>query len=205
MSSADGAGASAGHRVQRSARPRRVGRRDAPARREGHRPRHRLGHARAAPDAEGMRKTSGISDMHQQAFASSVVRPRRDKACACGAVLSQRAVQCLTCRRRRERRQCAGCGRDFLERPSSPRRYCCAACADVARRKGGADKQSRKIDLVCQWCGQRKPVSPVYASRRYCSRGCTARARSGSNSRTWKGKRLKSFRPVTNSLICSTP
>lgn len=101
--------------------------------------------------------------------------------------MSQVAKQCLECRRKKVDAVCANCGCGFQHKPSKPRASCSPACAYALRGRASGDTQSRKVDLVCKWCGKSKQVSPVYASRQYCSRACTAAARSGENSRTWKG------------------
>jgi len=101
--------------------------------------------------------------------------------------MSQVAKQCLPCRRKRVDAACEHCGSLFQHKPSRPRSACSAACAYALRGRASGAAQSRKVDLVCQWCSSVKRVSPTYAERQYCSRACTALARSGELNPAWKG------------------
>ncbi|MBK8773017.1 MAG: HNH endonuclease [Rhizobiales bacterium] len=107
--------------------------------------------------------------------------------CHCGAVMSQVAKQCLACRRATVSAECKHCGKHFQHVPSRPRTACSPECAYILRGLASRNTQSRKVDVVCEQCGRIKQVSPVYASRRYCSRACTALARSGAGNQNWKG------------------
>lgn len=101
--------------------------------------------------------------------------------------MSQVAKQCLSCRRSRATAICQCCGNRFDHVPSRPRAACSRDCAYKLRGKSSGNSQSRKVSLVCEYCGRIKQVSPVYAERRYCSRDCSSRARSGSGNQNWKG------------------
>lgn len=101
--------------------------------------------------------------------------------------MSQVAMQCLACRRKRVDAICQHCGGSFQHKPSKPRAACGAACASALRGRNSALTQSRKVEHRCQWCQRIRMVSPTYASRRFCSVACTAAARSGPLSEKWKG------------------
>lgn len=111
--------------------------------------------------------------------------------------MSQVAKQCLSCRRSRATAICQCCGNRFDHVPSRPRAACSRDCAYKLRGKSSGNSQSRKVSLVCEYCGRIKQVSPVYAERRYCSRDCSSRARSGSGNQNWKGG-------ITSSISLST-
>ncbi|WP_373889417.1 HNH endonuclease [Massilia sp. TS11] len=101
--------------------------------------------------------------------------------------MSQVARQCIVCRRKRVSETCGYCGKAFQHAPSRPRDACSRECAYALRGRASGAAQSNKVDLVCEECGRIRSVSPTYASRRYCSRACTAAARTGERSLTWKG------------------
>ena len=67
------------------------------------------------------------------------------------------------------------------------------ACTDCQRRNYHSSKNKKNVPdrmelrKYCRWCRKHKLVSPVYASRTYCSRYCAARAKSGPSSPSWKG------------------
>lgn len=118
-----------------------------------------------------------------------LVRPSK-QVCGCGKPMSQVAKQCRSCKKRRVPTVCKVCGTAFQSKPSRPRAACSPACAHQLRARGGADKQSRKVDLVCERCGKTKRVSPTYADRRFCSPRCGYEHNRGENNARWKGGSL---------------
>ena len=115
--------------------------------------------------------------------------------------MSQVAKQCLECRRKRVDAICQNCGGTFQHKPSMPRAACSPSCAYALRGRASGDTQCRKIDLVCEWCGAIKKVSPAYADRKLCSRACAAAARSGPNNHSWKGGITTEHQSFFSSLI----
>lgn len=117
---------------------------------------------------------------------TNLFRPSPER-CECGNAKSQVAKICLECRRKRIDVQCAECGVTFKCKPSRMREACGRACADKLRAKRSSATQSKKLELVCEYCGTPKLVSPTYASRRFCSPDCAYLHNTGENNAGWKG------------------
>lgn len=86
-----------------------------------------------------------------------------------------------------ETRHCEICGSAFRSRKSRSKRTCSRPCSDRLRAVASSRTQSRKVALVCKQCGRRKLVSPVYASRRFCSPRCGYDFNSGPRNPNWRG------------------
>ena len=113
-------------------------------------------------------------------------RPSKE-LCACGRPKSQVAKTCFECRKHRNISICVVCGTEFSAKASKRQQTCSRECAYKLRADKSRSTQSRKVALVCKWCGRTKYVSPAYASRQFCSHRCAYSYNSGERNPQWKG------------------
>lgn len=62
---------------------------------------------------------------------------------------------------------CAYCGKKYMTRETGHNLFCSNNCKAAARRKSGADDETR----ICAYCGKEFAANK-YAVKRYCSTGC---------------------------------
>src|SRR3989304_7028034 len=115
-----------------------------------------------------------------------MVRPSKEP-CKCGGQKSQIAKICWECRKKRLKRKCIICKREFFYKKSTNRQTCSKRCAYKLRGKHSRNTQSRRIAIICEYCRKRKFVSPSRSNGRFCSSNCWYRANSGRNNRLWQG------------------
>jgi len=86
---------------------------------------------------------------------------------------------------------CVSCGKEFKVCPSlkDTQIYCSRDCAKYRKWLSGENHPQWKggeQTYICQWCGDEFTAKPILINK-YCSRSCTAKARRGEFSSSWKG------------------
>lgn len=70
---------------------------------------------------------------------------------------------------------CLNCGKEFKGKKSAKRKFCCKECSNEYRKGKPNEKLSKKVEVVCAYCGKIEQVIPARAKTYVCcSTACSA-------------------------------
>ena len=97
---------------------------------------------------------------------------------------------------------CMNCGKIFLAKKSSKRKFCCKECADTYRKgKPNVKNQKELVEVVCAECGKHEFVNPSRAKKYVC---CSTECLSKYNSDRYS-KKIECTCPVCGSIFHVKP
>lgn len=116
-----------------------------------------------------------------------VVRASKKRCPICGGIMAQKSKICWECRKKRLKRICPVCGKEFEYKASTNKKTCSLKCSYILRGREQSQRLSQKIVKTCIHCGKEFEVPPSKENHKFCSLKCHYAYHTGENSISWKG------------------